>query len=71
MLIDEFLKCIMGVNIMKLKMFIIMGTIVLVGLIFTICGLLLSAGRASRHERRLIKKIQETEDEESTLRLVK
>ncbi len=61
----------MGVYIMKLKMFIIMGTIVIVGLIFTIWGLLLSAGQASRHERKLCKKTQDPEYEEVKLRRVK
>ncbi len=56
---------------MKLKMIIMMGTILIVGLVFTICGLMLSSGRASRHERRLYNKIQKPENEETKLRLVK
>lgn len=61
----------MGAYIMKLKMFIIMGTIVIVGFVLTIWGLLLSAGKVSRHERKLFKKNQDPEYEESKLRLVK
>jgi len=56
---------------MKLKMFIIMGTIVIIGFVFAIWGLLLSAGKASRHEKKLFKKSQEPEYGDSKLRLVK
>jgi len=62
---------VIGVFIMKLKMIIMMGTILIVGLVFTIWGLMLSAGHASRHERRLYNKIQKPENEETKLRLVK
>jgi len=62
---------VVGAYIMKLKMFIIMGTIVIVGFVFAIWGLLLSAGKTSRHEKKLFKKSQEPEYGESKLRLVK
>ncbi len=61
----------MGACVMKLKMILIMGTILIVGFVFTIWGLMLAAGKTSRHERRMIKDIQDPENEEIKLRLVK
>lgn len=56
---------------MKLKMFIMMGTILIVGLAITIWDLLLSEGNRSRSERKLFKKVKDPENEKPKLRLVK
>jgi len=56
---------------MKLNMIVIMATILVAGFIFAIRAFLLAAGKTSRHERKLFREIQNPENDETELRLVK